>query len=177
MSRLHWYLSRRLDRLPILTLFAWLSVLTLVAAMIWLLTLIQNQPVEQTVSPADKTESVTAVIRPGQQTGDELLAGAPKLAQITLAIETLYRVAEQHQLRLQEVVYQDQHTQGEPLVQYAIDFSVQQRYPQIKAFLTQLLATLPYLALEQVSFERHDIQGGQIQSHFRFKLFLERENG
>lgn len=174
MNRLNWYLTRKLEQLPVLTLLAWLSVITLIAAMLWLFLLTRAPEPEETqqTAPVEKTTTIISAT----SSSDELLAGAPKLVQVTNAVETLYRVAQQHQLSLEEVVYQDQQSRDKRLVQYAIDFRVEQSYPRLKAFLIELLAALPYLALEQVSFEREDIQNGQIQSHFRFKLFLEREN-
>lgn len=177
MNRLRWYLARRLDQLPVLTVLAWLSVVMLIAAMIWLLALVQSQP-EHIAEPQTETavpDTVT-IVTPKRSSEAELLSGAPKLVQVTSAIDTLYRLSDQHQLNLEEVMYQDQHVPGEPLVMYSIDFDVKQGYPQIKAFITDLLAAIPYLALEQVSFEREDIHDRQIQSHFRFKLFLEREH-
>jgi hypothetical protein len=175
MNRLSWYLARRQDHLSLLTVLAWLSVLLLIAAMFWLFSLLQLRPAEQNMPSSGPEETVT-LIMPEREAGHQLLTSAPKLVQVTQAIETLYQVAAAHQLSLQEVVYQDQQTEGETLVIYAIDFNVQQAYPQLKEFLIDLLAALPYLALEQVSFERKDIAQTQIQSHFRFKLFLEREH-
>lgn len=173
MSRLHWYLSRRLDQLSVLTLLAWLSVIALIIAVFWLVSLLRTPPVEQVQQPDEVEQSVTVVT---SNASSDLLSGAPKLVQVTKAVETLYQTATQHQLTLEEVVYQDQQSENKQLVQYAIDFGVQQSYPRIKAFMTELLAALPYLALEQVSFERDDINNGQIQSHLRFKLFLDRED-
>lgn len=173
MNRLHWFLARRFDELPILSLMAWLSVLILIVVLIWLVVETQSQPEQMTAIETDET---VTIISSDKSPDAELLAGAPKLAQVTHAIDTLYRVSSQHQLNLQEVLYQDQLVPGEPLVIYSIDFDVEQTYPQIKAFLSELLATLPYLALDQVSFEREDIKDTVIKSHFRFKLFLDREH-
>lgn len=174
MNRLHWYFSRQLEKIPVLTLLAWLSLITLLATLLWLFLLSRTpQPIQtEQANQVDKTVTVLT----STTSSEDLLEGAPKLMQVTNAVEILYRVAQQHQLMLEEVVYQDQQSKDKQLVQYAIDFSVEQSYPRIKAFLIELLAALPYLALEQISFERDDIQNGQIQSHFRFKLFLDRED-
>ncbi len=173
MNRLRWYLARQGDRIPLLTLLAWLTVISLIAAMLWLFMLKSiPEPVQQ--SETQQNNQVQTLIQPSSEV---LLAGAPKLVQVTRSLEILYQLAEQHQLSLEEVVYQDRPTQDSVLLEYAIDFRVQQTYPRIKAFITELLVAIPYLALEQISFEREDINSNQIQSHCRFKLFLERGNG
>lgn len=175
MSSLRWYLSRRADEMPLLTLLAWLAVFCVVAVMVWLFVLMSqtsSKPESVDVTPEEQVTLLT----PQLSRDKALLAGAPKAVQVTSAIETLYQVAERHRLRLEEVIYQDQQTKNQPLIQYAIDFTVEQGYPELKAFMTELLAALPYLALEQVSFEREEINSDKVMSRFRFKLFLEREH-
>lgn len=175
MSRLNWYLSRQAEALPVLTLLAWLSMLTVIALLFWLFLLTSQTPQMQPKQAVDTTETTTVIVTTASP-DKALLAGAPKIVQVTTAIQQLYKVADQHRLNLEEVVYQDQQTKGEPLLQYAIDFTVKQSYPELKAFMTELLAALPYLALEQVSFEREDINTNELLSRFRFKLFLESEH-
>lgn len=175
MNSLRWYLSRRADEMPLLSLLVWLAVLCVIALMIWLFAIQQKSSPTINNEELSHSEQVT-VITPELSQDRVLLAGAPKSVQVTTAIQTLYHVAEQHRLRLEEVVYQDQQAKDQPLIQYAIDFTVEQSYPDLKAFLTELLAGLPYLALEQVSFEREDINNDRVMSRFRFKLFLEREH-
>lgn len=175
MSSLRWYLSRRADALPLLSLLAWLAVFCAVALMVWLF-MLQNQPSPHASSTDSAPSEQVTVITPRVSQDEALLAGAPKAVQVTSAIQILYQVAQRHQLRLEEVVYQDQQAKNHPLIQYAIDFTVEQGYPELKAFMTELLAALPYLALEQVSFEREDIETNTVTSRFRFKLFLERDH-
>jgi len=177
MDRLNWYWSRLLDSLPWLTLLAWGSVLVLVVASGYLLTLLQRAPLEAAISAdspvkIQKAESQVLRVSPELQ----LLEAAPELAQVTKAIATLYQLAEQHQLNLQEVMYQDQQQQDEPLLRYSVDFTVTQSYPLIKAFVLDMLAAMPYLALEQIQLEREDINNPQIQARLTFRLFLERDN-
>lgn len=174
MNRLNWFISRRLERLPLLTLMAWLSLIALLIASVWLVILART-PMPESEDSLEKVQNTVTVVTANPSS--ELLSGAPKLVQVTHAVETLYRVARQHQLTLEEVIYQDQQSQSKALVEYLIDFQVQQSYPRVKAFVTELLAALPYLALEQISFERNEIENAQIQSRMQFKLFLERDDG
>lgn len=177
MDRLNWYWSRLLDSLPWLTFLAWGSVLVLVVASGYLLMLLQRPPLETVVSadsPVEIQKAESQVLRVSPEL--QLLTAAPELAQVTKAIATLYQLAEQHQLNLQEVVYQDQQQQDEPLLRYSVDFTVTQSYPLIKAFVLDMLAAMPYLALEQIQLEREDINNPQIQARLTFRLFLERDN-
>lgn len=173
MSSLRWYFSRHADEMPLLSVLAWLSVLCLIAVLLWLFAL-QSQISQRENTSAIRPTQQILVTSPNVSDDRELLAGAPKSEQVTAAIQTLYQVAEQHRLRLEEVVYQDQQAKNQPLIHYAIDFTVEQGYPELKGFMTELLAALPYLALEQVSFEREDINTSKVKSRFRFKLFLEK---
>lgn len=174
MNRLNWFFSRRLEQLPLLTITAWVSVIALLLAGIWLM-ILSRTPMPQTVEKPENTQNAVTVVTTNPS--NELLSGTPKLVQVTNAVETLYRVAQQHQLNLEEVIYQDHQSQTKALVEYLIDFRVDQSYPRIKAFVTELLIALPYLALEQMSFERDEIDNERVQSHLRFKLFLEKDNG
>lgn len=176
MDRLNWYWSRLLDSLPWLTFLAWLSVFTLVVASGYLLLLLQRPPPETVVAAvtsdaAEKTEP-QRIISPDLQ----LVDAAPELAQVTHAIATLYGLAAQHKLDLEEVVYQDLQQQDEPLLRYSVDFTVTQTYPLIKAFVLDMLSAMPYLALEKMQLEREDIKGPKIEAQLTFRLFLERDN-
>lgn len=176
MDRLNWYVSRLIDALPWLTMLAWGSVVVLVITSGYLVTLRQRVPVEPVISTVEPSD--TTVSQPQITLSPELqiLHDLPELPEVTKAIATLYGFAAQHQLKLQEVVYQDQQLKDEPLLRYSVDFTVTQTYPRIKAFVLDMLASMPYLALEQIQMERDDIQAAQIEARLRFRLFMERDN-
>lgn len=177
MDRLNWYVSRLLDSVPWLTMLAWGSVGVLVLTSGYLLLLMQRPPIDETqLSPVTPVDVQGVEPRTLVSPESALLQAVPELGEVTKEIATLYRLAAQHQLTLQEVVYQDQQQQGESLLRYSVDFTVTQSYPLIKAFVLDMLAAMPYLALEQIKLEREDINSPQIEAQLRFRLFLEREN-
>jgi|GEM_PF-4444422 len=176
MDRLNWYVSRLLDSVPWLTMLAWGSVGVLVLTSGYLLLLMQRPPMDETqLSPVTPVDVQDVEPRTLVSPESALLQAVPELGEVTKEIATLYRLAAQHQLTLQEVVYQDQQQQGESLLRYSVDFTVTQSYPLIKAFVLDMLAAMPYLALEQIKLEREDINSPQIKAQLRFRLFLERE--
>jgi hypothetical protein len=175
MSRLNWFVARKFDRFPVLTLISWLSVALLIAVLIWFLIMVKTVPTSDQ-SESQEVAKTTIMAETPESPVNTVLSSAPEVKQVTYAIETLFSIASKHQLKLEEVMYQSQDTKKVPLLIYAIDFSVEQRYPRIKAFITDLLQALPYLALEQVSFEREEIRASQIRSDLRFILFMEKEH-
>lgn len=175
MNRLNWIIARQFDRLPLLTMLAWLSVILLVLIMVWFFMLFATTP----SSDNSQRQPVgdTTVITPAPLSSvNDVLSSAPQVKQVTDVIETMFRLASKHQINLEEVVYQNQDDTTLPLIRYSIDFSVEQSYPRIKVFITDLLQQLPYLALDQVSFEREEIQSRRIHSRLRFILFMGKDH-
>jgi len=173
MNKLRWYVYRSMDRLPILSLLAGLGLISVIAfsVLLWL-------PSKQDVEQADLTDSVpkTIHIPTVKMTQlDTFFSGVPKVEQVSQSIETLFAVAVNHHISLLEVIYRDEVKSGDPILHYTIDFAVQNSYYNIKDFLTALLAAIPYLALEKISFERDDIEASQIETNFKFKLYLDHE--
>lgn len=173
MNKLRWYIYRSMERLPILSLLAGAGLIAVIvfSILLWL-------PSQQQVDQADLPVSVPKIIHiPTLKMTqlDSFFSAVPPVEQVSQSIETLFTVAVNHHINLQEVIYRDEIKSAEPILHYAIDFSVQNSYSNIKAFLTALLAAMPYLALEQISFERDDIQASQIQTNFKFKLYLDHE--
>lgn len=59
-----------------------------------------------------------------------------------------------------------------PLVEYVIDFPVKGEYPQIRAFLSSVLAGNPAMALDQVSIRRDKIGESILNANIKLTLFL-----
>jgi hypothetical protein len=173
MNRLRWYLLRSLERIPVITLMAWAALIALVWVTVFLLLPSQHQ-----LNTAKKNEPVAAMVRvvkPPASATENFLQGVPEVRQVAEAIHTIFRLADNHRIKIEEIVYRDEIKSGEPVLRYVIDFSVQDRYPRIKAFLSGLLAAMPYLALQQISFEREHISDDQVQVNLKFNLFLGHE--
>jgi hypothetical protein len=173
MDKLRWYVYRSMDRLPILSLLAGLGLIAIIVFSL-LLWLSSQQHLEQADLPASVPKTIHIPTLKMTQL-DTFFSAVPRVEQVSQSIETLFEVAVNHHINLQEVLYRDEIKSGDPILHYAIDFTVENSYSNIKDFLTALLAAIPYLALEQISFERNDIEASQIQTNFKFKLYLDHE--
>jgi hypothetical protein len=173
MNKIRWYVYRSMDQLPILTVLAWLGLIAVIVLTV-LLWLPSQQQIVRTDLPGSVPKTIHMPTLKMTQL-DTFFSAVPRVEQVSQSIETLFAVAVNYNISLQEVIYQDEIKSGEPILHYAIDFTVQNSYPNIKAFLTALLVAIPYLALEQISFERDDIEASQIQTNFKFKLYLDHE--
>jgi len=175
MNRLRWYLYRFFDRFSPVSLLAWLAFIALIwiALMLWLPSQLALQKGQSQSAPI--VPKTVQIDMPKLTRVDAILSEAPDIEQVSQAIETLFAVAAEHHINVNEVIYRDEIKKGEPILNYIIDFNVQNSYPNIKRFMTALLAATPYLALEQLSFEREAIDSNQIKTHFKFKLYLDHE--
>ena len=51
-------------------------------------------------------------------------------------------------------------------------FSVVAGYPDIKAFIIDALAELPWLALDQLTFDRDELDPNSVTTHLRFTMYV-----
>lgn len=171
MNNLVWQLNRFLYSFPLLRVASWLTLLAMLAVVVWfvIVFLPQQETIEDNAKTTAPAEQTVVIERHPYET---LVAEAPVPVELTQFISQLHKVANQYQVHLEEVVYQPKHLASDPFFHYSIDFAVGQRYPIVKQFLLELLANEPYLALEQISFEREEIEDNSVTSQVRMKLFL-----
>lgn len=172
MTRLSWYLHRTAERLSPLN---WLILLLLLAIVV---VLTQLSPMSS--QPAD---SQTETFAPAQLPSEALpslpesilfMQQAPPVAEVTDAIAALAVLAETHQIPIREVGYQDVIRPDSDLLAYQINFSVEADYPRLRLFIADILAELPYLALQQLTFQRDDISDQQLRGDLQFTRYMRR---
>lgn len=173
MARLSWYWHRTVERLSPLN---WLILLLLLAIVILLKQLwplrFATDPAQQTIAPAQLPgPSVTAPVLPASV---RYLQQAPAVAEVTAAIAALAVLAESHQLPVREVGYQDVLRPDSDLLAYQITFSVDADYQQLRAFIADTLAELPYLALQQLAIQRDAISSRQLRADLQLTLYMRR---
>lgn len=98
----------------------------------------------------------------------------PRYADLQRELKVIFDTAEGYGLELNEVSYRKVHRQGESVEQYLVDFDVQAPYPETRAFLQDVMVTIPSLSLEQLSMTRENIQQSEVNAHMRLSLFLVR---
>ena len=101
---------------------------------------------------------------------EQFFDNTPIVENVTTSIQAIFDVAKKYRITINEVAYKDERRQGENLVHYNMNFSVEATYPKIKAFIVDVLAGLPYVALEQLAFERDD--AGIVSANLRFTLYM-----
>ena len=169
MNGIRWFLVRRFERFSLSTVIVGVVSIILMLMLFWLLkTKLDTDAIEVHKSLPNKIKVLPSQTDPAKT----IIKNAPQIPQLGGVITIMFELAKKHGISLDQIAYQDIHRNKEPLLNYAIDFSVSQRYPELKAFMFDLLSSVPYLALEKVSFERDDINDQAVKADFRFKLFL-----
>jgi len=173
MRQLHWYLARLSDKVGLVAGLACLLLLVIVFYAFYLLIPAQQklQDLElqlETMPPAQHV--IYAYESPSEQFFSEI----PHIDDVTARIETMFNVAKEQGIVINEVVYKDEQRPGEDIVHYTMNFSISESYPVTKKFIVNTLAELPYLALEQLTFERDETNKNKISTHVQFALYLVR---
>jgi len=100
-----------------------------------------------------------------------VLEHMPSSDSLTESLQQFYSIADELGLEITEVTYTEQQKKGDSVLRYYLNFSVEQDYPTVKAFLLEVLAALPYLALDNLSFERESVEDNTVVTNLRFTLY------
>lgn len=88
-------------------------------------------------------------------------------------LEKLAALAEKQGLSLNEGEYKAMPDKGGRLLRFQMVLPVKGEYRQIRAFLTELSAEIPVLALENVQFSRQNVADAAVEARIRLALYLE----
>lgn len=173
MARLSWHWHRAIERLSPLNWLILLLLLTIIIMLkqLWPLSVQTDSPTE-TIAPAQlPSQSISTPVLPASIL---YMQQAPTVAEVTDAIAALAVLANDHQLPVREVGYRDVVRPGSDLLAYQINFSVDADYQQLRAFIADTLAELPYLALQQLAIQRDEISSRQLRGDLQLTLYLRR---
>lgn len=87
-------------------------------------------------------------------------------------LEKLYAAAADSGIALEQGDYRLISRRGDKLARYQITLPVKGTYPQIRKFISHLLADLPAASLDGVSFLRQKIGDTQVESQLKLTLYL-----
>lgn len=174
MARLSWYLHRIGERLSPLN---WLILILLLATIfllkqLWPLSLQTDNQTEMIAPPQLPSHLVSA---PKIPVSVAYMQQAPAVKEVTDALAALAVLAEVHQLPVQEVSYRDVVRPDSDLLAYQINFSVDANYRQLRAFLADTLAKLPYLAMQELAIQRDEISNHQLRGDIQLTLYMQRD--
>lgn len=171
MARISWYLHRIFERLTPLN---WMILLLLLAIIIMITQLLPLSAEEdgqaKSIAPAQlPAQTISAPILPASV---QYMQKAPVVAEVTVTIAALAVLAEAHQLPVREVGYQDLVRPDSELLAYQINFSVDADYHQLRDFLADTLMELPYLAIQQLTIQRDDVNSRQLRGDLQLTLYM-----
>jgi len=171
MAKLHWYLVRLNDRVGWL---GWLVLLLLIAIIMYgfYVLLPAQQHLDVLKLNPIKPVHTQQTVKKYQSPADLFFKGLPPVESVTSSIQTIFEAAEEQGIRIDEVIYKDKQKQGETALRYDMTFSVVAGYPDIKAFIIDALAELPWLALDQLTFDRDELDPNSVTTHLRFTMYV-----
>jgi hypothetical protein len=166
-----WRLNRFAYNFPILKLIAVLSVMATMTYFIWFVQVFLPAHDKQTSNIRALPPQVETV-RLVQHPYENIVSEAPNAENLVSFIGQLYASASDHQIGLEEVLFQPILVEQEPLRQVYIDFTVTQTYSGIKFMIINLLKDNPYVALEKLDFKKETLEASKVTSQVRLKLFM-----
>ena len=173
MKRLQWTLVRTAERLGMpgqAALALALLALLYLGLMVWpaqqRLAALETMPARMDAPQAPAAPVLTPV--------NAFLATFPPSGTLSAQLQSLFDIAEQYQLDLGEVSYKWERRQDERLQRYHVSFAIDAPYPDVRAFLADVLAALPHAALDQLSFNRDSVQVDTVQATVRLTFYLVR---
>jgi hypothetical protein len=83
----------------------------------------------------------------------------------------IYQAGTNNGIQLPTGEYRLERMPDERLLRYRINLPVSGSYPQIRAFVLEVLRTVPAAALDDIQLRR-DASGGQLEARVRFSLYL-----
>lgn len=109
---------------------------------------------------------------------DEQLAAfyrlLPPEAQATDGVGRIVAIAQRAGLSVQQAEYQALRDAGGRLTHLQMDLPLRADYPSLRRFLAALRTGAPFVALEQVQFERQKVGDPRVEAKVRLVLFLRR---
>lgn len=172
MVKLQWIITRIVERIGLL---GFINIVLI--ALIYVVCVYSYLPKQQLLTNLQKQHDkkpvkVTNTITRYQSPADSFFASLPVVNDVPTQLKLLFEQAKHNTILINEVQYKEQQLQGNELIRYDITFSVFASYPQIKAFIADVLVNLPSLALEQVSFNRDEPSVDTVTTQLRFSLFM-----
>lgn len=172
MQQLKWTLTRFADALGLPSLIT----LALVLGLLLFFPLVR-WPAQQRLAEAEVASIKLGAFKKlgmGDSASGAFLDQFPRPEALSQELQTIFDTAEGYGLQLDEVSYRKVRKQDERLERYLVDFAVNAPYPDSRAFLGDVLSTIPSVALDQLSLTRDDVKSSEVHVRVRLTLFLAR---
>lgn len=96
----------------------------------------------------------------------------PLTSNVPELLGRINRAANEHQLTLQKGEYKLSREPDFRLARYQVTLPVRGGYTTVRSFVNDVLETVPYAALEELTLKRESIEQPELESRVRFTLFL-----
>lgn len=96
----------------------------------------------------------------------------PVPATLPDSVGQIHNAAQRAGLVLESGEYQMQHVPSERLVRYQVRLPVRGTYPQLRAFVAEVLSKVPSASLDDVLVKREGIGAPELDAKFTFTLFF-----
>lgn len=87
-------------------------------------------------------------------------------------LKQLVGAAESNGIALAKADYKPQMDDGAAFMRYEITLPVKADYARVQAFIVTALRELPTLTLDSVTFQREQIESGEVEARLHFKLLV-----
>lgn len=94
----------------------------------------------------------------------------PRPSQNAADLKLVFAAAQRHHVELLKGEYQLNSEPNSPFLTYAVTLPVKEGYGEIKAFVADLLRSLPHAAMEELRLERTDIGATLLDARIRINL-------
>ncbi len=88
------------------------------------------------------------------------------------AIESIHKAAKANGVKLAHGEYRMTRESGAPLLRYQITLPARASYPHLRAWIGDVMNTIPTAALDEISFRREDVGSDSVEARVRLTLFL-----
>lgn len=178
LAQWRWRIQRRLGLAQLLSLVMLCACAVLA---IWISSLQNDNEVLRTqimskshrVTPVAEKDAEPKRATVGAQVG-EFVSAFPVTGQSTDDLETIFRSAERHGVRLVRGEYQFKQDSNDPLLTLQATFPIKSDYQHIKDFTTDVLKTLPHVAMEDLRMARSDASTPTLDALVRFNMVYRR---
>lgn len=173
MRYIQWFISRLFYHIDVYAGLAW----SLFAAGVFYIFFV-FLPAQQTLAML-KQELLTQpeaqqIVYTYTSPAERIFNDMPHIDKVTEKIQTIFDIASQRRIVIEEVSYSDKTKADEISMGYSMSFSIVAPYPVIRVFISDVLNALPYIALNKMTFERDKSDSEKIISQLVFTLYLVR---
>lgn len=99
-------------------------------------------------------------------------AGLPQAAGALQAVRHIHRSASEHGVVLSTGEYRLVDEPGGRLQRYQITLPADGTYPDLRAWMADVLNELPTMALDELSFKRNTVSEAKVQARVRWSFYL-----